>query len=61
MIDIICSYPPTLVMGGAALLGALINAGMTIYRKSKEEKAIKANILKHHSLDGVITLNKNSF
>lgn len=29
--------------------------------KSKEEKAIKANILKHHSLDGVITLNKNSF
>ena len=29
--------------------------------KSKEEKAIKANILKHHTLEGVITLNKNSF
>ena len=29
--------------------------------KSKEEKSIKANILKNHTLDGVITLNKNSF
>lgn len=29
--------------------------------KSKEEQAIKENILKHHTLDGVITLNKNSF
>jgi len=29
--------------------------------KSKEEKAIKANVLKHHTLEGVITLNKNSF
>lgn len=29
--------------------------------KSKEEKAIKANILKHHTLEGVITLNKNTF
>ena len=29
--------------------------------KSKEEKAIKNNILKHHTLEGVITLNKNTF
>ncbi|WLF84318.1 class I SAM-dependent DNA methyltransferase [Moraxella sp. ZY210820] len=29
--------------------------------KTKEEQAIKANILKHHSLEGVITLNKNTF
>lgn len=29
--------------------------------KSKEEQAIKANILKRHTLEGVITLNKNTF
>ncbi|WP_337210546.1 N-6 DNA methylase [Campylobacter molothri] len=29
--------------------------------KSKEEKIIKANILKNHTLEGVITLNKNTF
>jgi type I restriction-modification system DNA methylase subunit len=29
--------------------------------KSKEEQAIKDNILKHHTLDGVITLNTNTF
>ena len=29
--------------------------------KSKEEKTTKANILKKHTLEGVITLNKNSF
>lgn len=29
--------------------------------KSKEEQAIKANILKHHTLEGVITLHKNTF
>lgn len=29
--------------------------------KSKEEQAIKANILKHHTLEGVITLNKETF
>jgi len=29
--------------------------------KSKEEQIIKANILKHHTLEGVITLNNNSF
>lgn len=29
--------------------------------KSKEEQAIKANILKNHTLEGVITLNKNTF
>lgn len=29
--------------------------------KTNEEKAIKANILKHHTLEGVITLNKDTF
>ncbi|MDW8848869.1 N-6 DNA methylase [Flavobacterium sp. MMLR14_040] len=29
--------------------------------KTREEQAIKENILKHHTLDGVITLNKNTF
>lgn len=29
--------------------------------KTKEEKSIKANILKKHTLEGVITLNKNTF
>lgn len=29
--------------------------------KSKEEQAIKENILKYHTLEGVITLNKNTF
>jgi type I restriction-modification system DNA methylase subunit len=29
--------------------------------KTKEEQAIKSNILKHHTLEGVISLNKNTF
>ena len=29
--------------------------------KSKDEQAIKDNILKHHTLEGVITLNKDTF
>ena len=29
--------------------------------KSKEEQAFKSNILKHHTLEGVITLNKETF
>lgn len=29
--------------------------------KSKEEQAIKSNILKYHTLEGVISLNKNTF
>ncbi|WP_341220989.1 HsdM family class I SAM-dependent methyltransferase [Polaribacter atrinae] len=29
--------------------------------KTKEEQAIKTNILKYHTLEGVISLNKNSF
>lgn len=29
--------------------------------KTKEEQQIKYNILKHHTLEGVITLNKNTF
>ena len=33
----------------------------TMTGKSKEERAIKENILKHHTLEGVITLNKDTF
>lgn len=33
----------------------------TMTGKSKEEKSIKENILKHHTLEGVITLNKDTF
>ena len=29
--------------------------------KTKEEQAVKTNILKHHTLEGVITLNKDTF
>lgn len=29
--------------------------------KTKEEQAVKINILKHHTLEGVITLNKDTF
>lgn len=33
----------------------------TFTGKTKDEKEIKQNILKHHTLEGVITLNKNTF
>jgi len=33
----------------------------TMTGKTKEEQSIKANILKHHTLEGVITLNKDTF
>lgn len=33
----------------------------TMTGKSKEEKSIKENILKHHTLEGVITLSKDTF
>lgn len=32
----------------------------TMTGKSKEEKSIKENIFKHHTLEGVITLNKDT-
>lgn len=40
---------------------AIIVPISTMVGKSKEEKAIKTNILKKHTLEGVITLNKNTF
>lgn len=51
------------------LLDSLVNGGRCIViipqssvtGKTREEKAIKENILKHHTLEGVITLNKNTF
>ncbi|TNH05498.1 HsdM family class I SAM-dependent methyltransferase [Testudinibacter sp. TR-2022] len=51
------------------LLGTLVEDGKAIVivpqssmtGKTKEEQAIKNNILKKHSLEGVITLNKSTF
>lgn len=51
------------------LLDSLVKAGKcavivpqsSMTGKSKEEAAIKQNILKHHTLEGVITLNKDTF
>jgi len=48
----------SLVEGGRA---AVIVPQSTMTGKTTEEKNIKANILKHHTLEGVITLNKNTF
>lgn len=48
----------SLVEGGRAVV-IVPQSSMT--GKSKEEQSIKANILKKHTLEGVITLNKNTF
>lgn len=40
---------------------AVIIPQSSVTGKSKEERQIKANILKRHTLEGVITLNKNTF
>lgn len=40
---------------------AVIVPQSTFTGKTKEEQAIKRNILKYHTLEGVITLNKNTF
>lgn len=48
----------SLVEGGRAIV---IIPQSSVTGKSAEEKYIKASILKHHTLEGVITLNKNTF
>lgn len=48
----------SLVEGGRAIV---IIPQSSLTGKSKEEKAIKANILKKHTLEGVISLNKDTF
>lgn len=48
----------SLVKGGKAVV-IIPQSSMT--GKTKEEQAIKANILKHSTLEGVITLNKHTF
>ncbi|MCD8291089.1 MAG: SAM-dependent methyltransferase [Prevotella sp.] len=40
---------------------AVIIPQSSVTGKTNEEKQIKANILKHHTLEGVITLNKDTF
>ena len=40
---------------------AVIIPQSSVTGKSKEEQSIKNNILKHHTLEGVITLNKDTF
>jgi len=41
IIETVCAYPQQVVMGGAALIGALISAGMSIYQKKKADKKFK--------------------
>lgn len=48
----------SLVEGGRAIV---IIPQSSVTGKSKEEQAIKSNILKKHTLEGVITLNKDTF
>lgn len=48
----------SLVRGGRC---AVIVPQSSMTGKTKEEQAIKSNILKHHTLEGVITLNKDTF
>ena len=48
----------SLVKGGRCVV-IVPQSSMT--GKTKEEQAIKTNILKHHTLEGVITLNKDTF
>lgn len=48
----------SLVEGARAIV---IIPQSSVTGKTKEEQNIKNNILKHHTLEGVITLNKNTF
>ena len=48
----------SLVVGGKA---AVIVPQSTFTGKTKDEQNLKAKILKNHTLEGVITLNKNTF
>ena len=48
----------SLVEGGRC---AVIVPQSSMTGKTKEEQAVKENILKHHALEGVITLNKDTF
>ena len=48
----------SLVEGGRAIV---IIPQSSVTGKTKEEQAIKANILKKHTLEGVVTLNKDTF
>lgn len=48
----------SLVEGGRAIV---IIPQSSVTGKTKEEQAIKSNILKKHTLEGVITLNKDTF
>lgn len=48
----------SIIVGGKV---AVIIPQSSVTGKSKEEKIIKQNILKKHTLEGVITLNKNTF
>lgn len=48
----------SIVIGGRI---AVIIPQSSLTNKTLYEKSIKTNILKHHTLEGVITLNKNTF
>jgi len=44
MIEVICQYPSNVVMGIFAGIGALANAGFTVYVKSKEDKKFEFDV-----------------
>ena len=48
----------SLIIGGRC---AVIVPQSSMTGKTKDEQAFKQNILKHHTLEGVITLNKDTF
>jgi len=48
----------SLTLGGRCAVIVPVSA---MIGKTKEDKAIKKEILKHHTLEGVISLNKNTF
>lgn len=47
------------LVAGARCIVIVPQSSMT--GKTKEEQALKENILKHHTLEGVISLNKDTF
>ncbi len=47
------------IVDGGKVIAVIPQSSVT--GKSKEEELVKENILKHHTLEGVITLNKDTF
>ena len=57
-LNFICRLLESVLPGGRV---AVIVPVSTMIGKTKEDKQLKADILKHHTLEGVISLNKQTF